>query len=131
MDQLLTEHNGVLAVFQNERNDETVWADLYQKAVDLATDVGVQPSVPRNVGRQRNRPNAPADTPSTFWRVNMYLPFMDHLTTELSDRLLQANDRYLAQRLIPAQVSLIAYCKTFKHTVETRSFARIKGDSAL
>lgn len=91
-------------MLQNERNDITVWEELYYKAVNIARTVGVEPSMPRNNGRQRNRPNVPANTPSEFWRLNMYLPFIDHLITDLSDRLLQANERYLAQKLIPSQV---------------------------
>lgn len=81
-----------------------MWEELYYKAVNIARTVGVEPSMPRNNGRQRNRPNVPANTPSEFWRLNMYLPFIDHLITDLSDRLLQANERYLAQKLIPSQI---------------------------
>lgn len=62
---------------------------------DLAETVEVQPSMPRNHGGQRNRPNAPADNPSEYWRLNMYLPFIDHLIAELNLRLLSAETSIL------------------------------------
>lgn len=38
----------------------------------------------------------------------MFLPFVDHLTTELSDRLLKVEDRLTAQYLIPSNVGLLS-----------------------
>jgi hypothetical protein len=89
---------------QDERADDLVWDALFEKAVNLAGDVGVDPSMPRHYGRHRNIPNAPADTPSQYWRTNMYLPFVDHLLAELDMRLLQGHARYTAQYLIPIKV---------------------------
>ena len=61
--------------------------------------------MPRNRGAQRNRPNAPAQTPSEYWKLNMYLPFVDHLINELYSRLLAAEPRYVAQKLIPQNIA--------------------------
>ena len=36
--------------------------------------------------------------------VNMYLPFADHLLAELQQRLLQGNERYAIQYLLPDRV---------------------------
>lgn len=102
--QAVTETKVVRRMIENERNDDSVWDALYEKALELATDVDVEPTMARNVGQQRNRANAPAQTVSQFWKVNMYLPFVDHLLTELEDRLLQSSDRFKAQWLIPANV---------------------------
>ncbi|XP_053398293.1 zinc finger MYM-type protein 1-like [Mercenaria mercenaria] len=96
----------VIRLLQNDRACEDVWDTLYDKAVMIAADVGVEPSMARNVGRQQNRANAPAQTISAFWKVNMYLPFLDHMLTELNDRLMQANDRFKVQWLIPSQVKV-------------------------
>ncbi|WAR26844.1 P52K-like protein, partial [Mya arenaria] len=83
-----------------ERNDDEVWNSLFQKAVDIAGDVGVIPAAPRRYGRQQNRPNAPGNT-SEFWKRNMYLPFVDHLLVELETRLMQGHGRFCAQKLLP------------------------------
>ena len=84
-----------------------VWQALYDKAVMIARDVGIEPSMPRQYGRQRNRPNAPAATPFQFWKTNMYLPFVDHLLVELDARLLQGHGRFKAQYLLPTKVCII------------------------
>lgn len=97
-------HKCVCSYFQAERNDPMVWDALYDKAVALAGDVGVVPEVPRYHGRQQNRPNAPAADPKTFWKTNMYLPFVDHLIVELTSRLVGANARFKAQYLLPIKV---------------------------
>ncbi|XP_071123584.1 52 kDa repressor of the inhibitor of the protein kinase-like [Mytilus edulis] len=94
----------VVRQLNDERNDPEVWNSLYDSAVELAATVNTDPSMPRNRGAQRNRPNAPAQTPSEYWKLNMYLPFVDHLIAELNTRLLTAEPRYVAQKLIPKNI---------------------------
>ena len=81
-----------------------VWESLYDKAVGISHDVDIQPSAPRRFGRQQNRSNAPAEDVSSFWKRNMYLLIVDHLVAELDARLLQANPRFCAQKLILSTV---------------------------
>ena len=90
----------------DQRNDPVIWNGLYERAVEMAESVDVEPSRPRapNV-RQQHRQNVPADTISDYWKRNMFYPFVDHLTTELSDRLLQVEDRLNAQYLIPSNLA--------------------------
>lgn len=95
----------VIQQLNGERNDPEVWNALYDSAVDLAATIGVLPSMPRNRAGQQNRPNVPADNPSTYWKLNMYLPFVDHLMAELDTRLLTAEPRYKAQYLLPKKAA--------------------------
>ena len=117
-----------------QRNDERLWDELYDKSVELAASVDVNPSKPRTVGRQQHRGNAPSDTVSGYWRLNMFLPFMDHLASELSDRLLQAEDRLLAQYLIPANSSNLtdehihAIYTAFKTDLTARDFEEFESE---
>lgn len=67
-------------------------------------NVNTELSMPRNRGAQRNRPNAGAQTPSEYWKLNMYLPFVDHLIAELNTILLRAEPRYVAQKLITQNI---------------------------
>ena len=97
----------VIRQLNNERNDPEVWNALYDSAVQVAATIGVVPSMPRNRGAQQNRPNAPADNPSAYWKRNMYLPFVDHLIAELDRRLLAAEPRYTAQHLLPKKAAQI------------------------
>ncbi|WAR25783.1 hypothetical protein MAR_011487 [Mya arenaria] len=70
------------------------------------TDINVEPSHPRayNNRSQKHRQNSPADTISEYWRRNLYIPFVDHLSMDLSDRLIEDGDRFNAQYLISSEI---------------------------
>ena len=94
----------VTSVLREERNDQTVWSELFERAKELAAGFEIEPSVPRISAIQRNRANVPAVTPQQYWYRALYLPLVDHLIQELNDRLLNHNDRFLGQYLIPTQL---------------------------
>ncbi|VDI01897.1 Hypothetical predicted protein [Mytilus galloprovincialis] len=48
--------------------------------------------MPRRIGRQVNRANHPADTPSQYWKRALYCPFLDYFMAELTGRLLDNSD---------------------------------------
>ena len=85
----------VISVLREERNDQTVWSELFDRAKEFAAGCEIEPSVPRISAIQRNRPNVPAVTPQQYWYRVLYLPLVDHLIQELNDRLLNHNDRFL------------------------------------
>ena len=59
----------------------------YEEACNLAEDVGVAPSIPRNDGRmQLHRSNTTASTAEEYYRRNVTLPLVDHLLMELTSR---------------------------------------------
>lgn len=103
--EAVSEAGVVRQQMSDERNDPAVWEALYTRAVEIAEGVGTEPSKPRGRSgiRQQHRPNAPAQSHSEFWKINMYLPFVDHLLEELQTRLLQDGERFKAQYLIPVQ----------------------------
>ena len=72
----------------NEKRDEAeaVLKRWYSNAVELSSDLGTEPSVPRTASRQQHRANAPHDTPEEYHRCNMFVPFLDHITQEISSR---------------------------------------------
>ena len=49
----------------NEKREEAeaVFKRWYSNAVELSSDLGTDPSVPRTASRQQHRANAPHDTP--------------------------------------------------------------------
>jgi hypothetical protein len=49
----------------------------------------------------QNRSNTPAGSIPEWWRLNVYLDFIDHLITQLTDRLLKPLPRLSAQYLLP------------------------------
>ena len=94
----------VISVLREKRNDQTVWSELFERAKELPAGCEIDPGVPRISAIQRNRANVPAVTPQQYWYRALYLPLVDHLIQELNDRLLNHNDRFLGQYLVPTQL---------------------------
>ena len=74
-----------------------------EKAIEIALDYGIDQSSPRTAGRQQYHNNVPADTPSTYRKRAMYLPFLDHLVTEINEKLVVPLPGFQAQLLIPGK----------------------------
>ena len=62
--------------------------ELYDEAVQLAAEVDIEPSRPRIVQRQINRPNAagPGTSPIDYYRINLTRVFLDHVLEQLRSR---------------------------------------------
>ena len=67
-------------------NLPTHFDEIYDQAVTMAEKVGVAPTAPRIAERQRHRANAPAVDPNEHYRVNVAVPFFDHIISELDDQ---------------------------------------------
>ena len=50
------------------------------------------------------RPNVEAENHSQYWKWSLYLPFLDHLTTELTEKLVALLSGFQAQYLIPTNL---------------------------
>ena len=51
-----------------------------------AQELDIVVSTPRITARQVHRENTPADSPEVYYRRNLMIPFLDHITTELERR---------------------------------------------
>ena len=94
----------VISVFREERNDQTVWSELFERATEFAAGCEIEPRVPMISTIHLNRVNVPAVSPQQYWYRALYLPLVDHIIQELNDRLLNHNDQFLGQYLIPTQL---------------------------
>ena len=74
-----------------------------EKAIEITLDNCIDPSSPRTAGRQQRHKNIPADTPSAYWKRAIYLPFQDHLVTEVNEKLMVPLPGLQAQLLIPGK----------------------------
>ena len=52
----------------------------------LAEGLNIAIATPRTTSRQVHHSNIPADTPETFYRRNIMIPLLNHITTELKQR---------------------------------------------
>jgi hypothetical protein len=80
-----------------------VWSRIEQ----VATSVGITIDKPRTTGIQRYRANATTtETPSDYYRINVYYSFIDHVIQELEVRFSNSHSGLVAaQHLIPAYLS--------------------------
>ena len=49
-------------------------------------DVVFKRCAPRTASRQQHRANAPYDTAEEYYRRNLFIPFLDYITQEMSLR---------------------------------------------
>lgn len=59
---------------------------IYAHAERMAETVNSQPSKPRSCGRQMNRPNVVTTTIEQWYKVNVAIPFLDHIINDLDSR---------------------------------------------
>ena len=97
----------VIELLRAERLDESVWDELYQSALDLSEPFDIVENMPRRCGRQTTRANHPADTPKQYWKVSLYIAFIEHMIMELESRLIKSENRFFAQYLLPRVIGNI------------------------
>ena len=95
----------VITLLRVDRNDQTVWSELFEHVKELEAGCEIEPSMPIRISEihERNQANVPAVTPQQYWYRALYFPLVDQLIRELNHRLLNRNDRFLGQYLIPTQ----------------------------
>ena len=77
-------------------------AHVCDVAVQLAHNINVEVTTPRVVGRQVHRANIPASTPEEHYGLNMFLPFVDAMVTELNGRFPESHPALLIPSKRPA-----------------------------
>ncbi|KAK3735537.1 hypothetical protein QZH41_005014 [Actinostola sp. cb2023] len=73
--------------YQDLRNDiDGHFGEVYDVAVDMAASITVAPQIPRVAVWQQHRANAPAASPKDYYRINLGVPFLDHIISQLDER---------------------------------------------
>ena len=67
---------------------QTDFNQVYKQSERMAAAVDIEPAKPRTCARQKNRPNAEAETVEEWYKVNVAIPFLDHIITELGSQFL-------------------------------------------
>ena len=75
-------------VRKNINYHHTEW---YTEACDIASQVDATVKKPRINSRQTLRSNTPAETVEDYFRLNLSVPFIDHLLNELRTRFFEMN----------------------------------------
>ena len=90
------------------RSDEgkKFFARCFEYASEIAGLINFTPSMPRIAVRQQHRPNAESNTPFDFYRVNMCLPFLDHMIDGIDVRFDKYGNIVLAMAgLVPSLIA--------------------------
>lgn len=94
--------SSTIKVLEKKRNEG--FQALWDKACQLADDLDIKVGMPRQAKRQGHRSNVPSVSPEQYWRLNLFYPFLDHLLSELRDRLCTPQPRLAAQLLLPPNI---------------------------
>ena len=68
-----------------DKND-VVFKRWYAYAVEINSELGTEPSAPRTASWPQHRANAPYDTAEEYYRHNLFIPFLNYITREMSSR---------------------------------------------
>ena len=93
-----------VCTLESERNDEAVRDSFFEKAAGISSKHVIHPAKPRTVGRQQHLANVEAENPSQYWKRPVYVPCLDHLTTELTEKLVDPYLGFQAQYPIPTKI---------------------------
>ena len=58
----------------------------FDEIKDFANKLSIPVTTPRISSRQVHRANVPADSPEVYYRRNVMIPFLDHLSSEMQSR---------------------------------------------
>ena len=85
-----TQINDVTSYYKTIRNNiSQEFQKIYQQAERMGAVINVEPSKPRSCSRQINRPNATAESVEGWYKINVAIPFVDHIISELTSQFSQ------------------------------------------
>ncbi|KAK2561757.1 52 kDa repressor of the inhibitor of the protein kinase [Acropora cervicornis] len=77
----------VTQVYRKLRHDVVVhFGRCYAQAVRVTEKIGTTPDMPRITKCQIHRSNTPAATPEEYYRLNLAIPFLDHISNEFEQQ---------------------------------------------
>ncbi|XP_058877419.1 52 kDa repressor of the inhibitor of the protein kinase-like [Acipenser ruthenus] len=98
--------SNLVSLLEDKRTDST-YTNLWGNACALAEKMEITVSMPRIARLQTQRSNVPAVMPQEYWRLNLFLPCLDHLTTQLNDRVCSSLPRLKGQYLLPNKLPML------------------------
>ncbi|KAK4873687.1 hypothetical protein RN001_013047 [Aquatica leii] len=72
---------------QEKRDNSTeTFKELYNNAAELVEEMGPEIQMPRTTARQKNRSNVETESAEDYYRMTVYIPFLDFIINELTAR---------------------------------------------
>lgn len=96
-------------MINDQRSEEVYHRCIWSKATAIADSIGIQLQKPRTAGQMRHRANAAlTGTAEEYYRINTYLPFVDHCLSELNNRFSdETRPSFLAFKLLPGRINTL------------------------
>jgi len=96
--------NTILEEFEKKRkNNIQSFNSIYTKSLISADMHKIEVKKPRTCSKQTNRENILTDDPKEYFRLTLYLPFLDYLISEIKNRFVDHGHETIMhlQYLIP------------------------------
>ena len=88
-----------------KRGEDSKFPRLWQKIIEAAQSLSIEPTKKRTVRRQQNRSNPPVNDIEAHYRVAYYYAFLDHTINHLNTRFPETfEDALIATHLLPANI---------------------------
>lgn len=77
----------ICSTIEEHRSDaENTMKAILKDAEAIAAKLEIDLKLPRTAARQQNRPNPPFSQPDEYWRRSLLIPYLDSLSTSLTER---------------------------------------------
>jgi len=67
-------------------NAEIVFSDLFKNLIKRSNEMDIEIKIPRLAKRQKHRNNFSTENPEDYFRVSIFIPFIDSIIQQLNDR---------------------------------------------
>ncbi|XP_050059737.1 52 kDa repressor of the inhibitor of the protein kinase-like [Aphis gossypii] len=65
---------------------DSEFKEVFKSALNVANNLNVTKLIPRIVGTQNHRQNHSTDSPEVYFRISLFIPYLDELSMSLSNR---------------------------------------------
>lgn len=102
--------DNVIAVLDNFRtNANEEFKEIFEAVSSLLLINGGVLDFPRTIVTQTHRENVPSSNCEEYYKLNLYIPFLDHVRNQLYDRFIKHKSLILSlQKLIPSRCLMIS-----------------------
>lgn len=104
---------------QNYRYDvDSYFNRIYKQILKIAEENDIEQSIPRICRRQQNRFNVQTENAQQYYKITVFIPFIDHLLSEISERFGPLFEKIsFMQMFIPNTIKKYS-CKEIEETVK-------------
>jgi hypothetical protein len=113
-------------VIHSWRLNNKHFSSLFTDAAKLSEGCGGDPSLlpPRRAPCQRHRHNVNAENSEDYWRITIYVPYLDHLLSEVNNRFADVRSTVASLSLLhlasPTAYPLRGQCSQFVANLRRR-----------